>query len=354
MSRPLPIIRGVLSLVWVLGCGAHGSQPALAARPAPPNSSGPTQPAAAPANSTPASPASPASSATPDPLPLDVIRELEVPVWSIALAEGGHVAALGTEPYVRKANGFHALPLPQNLIAKASEHDDAAIYFGRDYEPRVMGTRTSAAGEAPIYWRHTERGWRDGREEIGQLGAANRGGLFGELGNLDPELVCRANAQCIIKRNSGWVTAPAGPTQKRVLLEQGTLWGLDAAGISTIDAHGWAIAIAAPEWHAPGPFWATAGSAWVSSDGALFHYAGGAWQRVPSPIASPAAFWGERVDSLWLVGEGGAAHFDGQVWRRSTLDGPLSAVAGRPDGELWFGGKSGLFRLAARPPQAAR
>jgi hypothetical protein len=189
-------------------------------------------------------------------------------------------------------------------------------------------------------------GWRDGREEIGQLGGPALGGLWGVLGSADPELVCRVNAQCVIKRSTGWTTAAAGPVERLVTLQDGVLWGLDATGISGIDAHGWALAIPAPEhgWAAPRAFWATRAEAWVSSEGTLYHYLGGTWQTLRSPVGDALSFWGSRASSIWVVGNGGAAHFDGRDFRPLALTGALRVVRGRSDAEVWLGGEAGLFR----------
>jgi hypothetical protein len=279
--------------------------------------------------------------------PLSVRQErvLGVPISSIALGAASRIAALGDVPYVGDARGLRALPLSAILRARPGESDESRIFFGRDNEPRIMGTRRSSAGETAVYLRHTSTGWHDGREEIGQLGATTHGGLWGMLGAADPELVCRANALCIIKRVTGWVSAPAGSAPRIVELQNGTLWGLDASGLANIDARGWALVMPAPEWSAPRAFWANSGEAWVATEKDLFHFRAGAWLREPVPVAEPAAFWGLRPDSIWVVGKGGAAHFDGQRWRSLAVQGSFSAVAGRADDELWLGGDAGLSRV---------
>jgi len=222
--------------------------------------------------------------------------------------------------------------------------DELGIFFGRDNEPRIMGTRRTEKGEQAVYLRHLSNGWRDGREEIGRLAAPAAGGLWGVLGTADPELVCRAGAICIIKRNSGWTSVPAGSAQRLVTLQDGQLWGLDAGGIWSIDAHGWSLAIPAPTWSEPRAFWATRGDAWVATVAELFHYRDGKWQSVPSPVGVAASFWGNRPDSVWLVGSAGAAHFDGQRFQSVAIAGPVRVVRGRSDAELWFGTEAGLFR----------
>ena len=279
-------------------------------------------------------------------LDLATVQLLTVAVRSIALAEGSRIAVLADPPYLGDARGLHAVPLPNALRAKPAQDDEAQIYFGRDNEPRIMGTRHSDAGEAPIYFRHTNAGWRDGREEIGQLGGATAGGLWGVLGNADPELVCRVNSLCIIKRTSGWTTTPAGPNARLIQLSAGTLWGLDASGLATIDAHGWSMVAAAPAWSEPRAFWANTGEAWVAAGNELFHLHAGAWSKEPLPVRDAQAFWGVGSDSVWLVGKGGAAHYDGHGWRVLSIAGPLYAVRGRADSDVWLGGDAGLFHAS--------
>ncbi len=278
------------------------------------------------------------------PLKLTLSQLLSVPVSAIALGEGTRIAVLADTPYVGDARGLRPLPLPAMLRPKTSEVDQLGIFFGRDNEPRIMGVRHGKKGDRAVYFRHLPNGWRDGREEIGQLGGPASGGLWGVLGSADPELVCRTNAICIIKRNSGWTSAPAGNVTRLVTLQEGVLWGLEAGGISGIDAHGWTLAIPAPAWSDPEAFWATRGEAWVNTPHELFHYREGKWQTVPSPVGRATSFWGSGPDSVWVVGSTGAAHFDGRTFHPVAIAGPLRVVRGRSDAELWFGGEAGLFR----------
>jgi hypothetical protein len=175
--------------------------------------------------------------------------------------------------------------------------------------------------------------------------------LWGTLGAVDPELVCLAGALCIIKRQSGWTTAPAGASRRIVTLQDGVLWGLDRTGVSGIDRRGWSLALPAPTpaWPEPRAFWATEGRAWVSAERLLFQFAEGAWSEQPSPVGVAAAFWGAARDSVWVVGSDGAAYFDGKRFRvASGIVGPLRVVRGRGATELWFGGDAGLFRATPR------
>jgi len=341
MATRLTVVL-VLVLVLAAGCGSRATSPSA---PLPASPSAPTVPvpalALAPA---PAPVPAPAPAARAGLLNLEVVQVLSDAVSSIALGEGSRIAVLSDPPQVGDARGLRRLPLPKALRAKPGEVDDARIFFGRDNEPRIMGTRRSNSDEGPIYWRHVAAGWRDGREEIGQLGGATQGGLWGVLGNTDPELVCRAGSSCIIKRTTGWTTVPAGPAVRFVTLQDGVLWGLDATGIAGIDAHGWSLAIAAPAGAAARSFWATRAEAWLSSERELLHFQSGAWVTLASPLSEVTAWWGTRPDSVWFVGKGGVAHFDGHGLRTAAVPGALRAIQGRSDAEVWLGGDAGLFR----------
>ncbi|HEX2672204.1 MAG TPA: hypothetical protein VHM25_15095 [Polyangiaceae bacterium] len=342
--KPILIPASCLGLV---ACAAPQTAPPIERAPHSANVAATPSASAQPQFARTAAPAPSAAPAQPTPLELTVTRLLSVPVDAIALGEGTRIAVLADTPYVGDARGLRSLPLPAALRPQASESDELGIFFGRDNEPRIMGTRRGQKGERAVYLRHLPNGWRDGREEIGALGGAAAGGLWGVLGSADPELVCRVGAVCIIKRNSGWTTAPAGALKRLVTLQDGVLWGLESGGISGIDAHGWTLAIPAPSWTEPRAFWATRGEAWVSTPAELFHYRDGKWATVSSPVGAAASFWGTRPDSVWVVGATGAAHFDGQGFRTVAIAGPLRVVRGRSDAELWFGGDAGLFRASS-------
>ena len=278
---------------------------------------------------------------------------LALPVTSLVLGDGTRVAVLSDPPQVGDERGLHALPLPDHLRAKPGELERLGIFFGRDFEPRVGGNVRPRAAKRPFIGGICPMAGATGAKEIGQLGGTVRGALWGVLGTADPELVCRVGAVCIIKRQSGWTTAPAGTSQRSVVLQDGVLWGLDSSGISSIDKRGWALAIPAPAWSAPSALWATRDEAWVSTPRELYHYSAGQWQAVPSPIGEVKSFWGTRPDSIWLAGVGGAAHFDGREFQLVPVAGPLSVVRGRSDADVWFGGEGGLFRIQPAKPESA-
>ncbi len=340
--------RAFWPCLWLVAACASG-RPAPGARPPPPRAA----PAPSAASALPPLPLPPARLPTPAAEPaldVEIAQVLNQAVSSIALGEGSRIAVLADPPQVAAGHGWKALPLPASLRRGPSETDHARIFFGRDNEPRIMGARRSQATETAIYWRHTAAGWRDGRDEIGRLGATASGGLWGVLGGEDPELVCRAQSLCIIKRSTGWTTAPAGLAPRIVTLRDGTLWGLDPSGLAAIDARGWSLVVPAPPWSEPQAFWAMDGEAWVSTPRALFHFHAGAWSSLKLPLQDIAAGWGTRPNSIWWVGKGGVAHFDGTAFRTAEVPGPLRTIRGRSDEEVWLGGDSGLFRARLREP----
>jgi hypothetical protein len=102
---------------------------------------------------TPAPPSSPAVVTAPTSLPLEIAvdKVLAVSVSSIALGEGSRIAVLGNEPYVIDIRGARSLPLPNAFRAKPEQREELRIFFGRDNEPRIMGTRRAESGESPVY-----------------------------------------------------------------------------------------------------------------------------------------------------------------------------------------------------------
>src|SRR6185369_4311065 len=102
-----------------------------------------------------------APTALPAPLKLTFTQLLSVPVSAIALGEGTRIAVLADTPYVGDARGLRPLPLPATLRPKATEVDQLGIFFGRDNEPRIMGSRKGQQGERAVYLRHLSSGWRD-------------------------------------------------------------------------------------------------------------------------------------------------------------------------------------------------
>jgi hypothetical protein len=73
-------------------------------------------------------------------------------------------------------------------------------------------------------------------------------------------------------------------------------------------------------------------------------------------IASVRALWGTGMGNLWAAGalgngRGFVLHFDGARWEPvdPLLAGPVEALAGLRDGQLWVGGAGGALLRAALP-----
>jgi hypothetical protein len=272
--------------------------------------------------------------------------ELAAPIRAIALAEPPRVGVLADEPRVRDARGWRSLPLPVALRARAGETEDLGIYFGRDNRLRLMGTRRSSSETTAVYLRWLDTGWRDGRDEIGRLGATKIGGLYGVLGIDDPEVVCRAGDVCIIKRVSGWVTIGAPQNPRLVTIRESKAWSLDEAGVSALEKDAWGTPTG-PKLTAPRSFWTDGDTTWILSDaGRLTHVTRQGTDEEPAPIQHPVSVFGRSSSEVWLAGEGGVALHDGKVWR--LVEGAptgLRVVLARGGDELWFGGTTGLYRL---------
>lgn len=97
----------------------------------------------------------------------------------------------------------------------------------------------------------------------------------------------------------------------------------------------------------------------VGDDGAIFHFDGASWTRQATPAPVPIhALWGLSRTNLWAVGwMGMILHYDGQNWRKvqgcvtdvagkysaDTVNEPLFAIAGMPDGRIWAVGDRGTI-----------
>jgi len=250
--------------------------------------------------------------------------------------------------------GWKELPIPKRLAIDPGEHRAVGIFFGRDDKPRIMGARWEASSDAAhsrqVYLRYRDRAWQRDPKEIGRLGSGADTGMYGVLGNDDPELVCKLGDACIIKRRTGWKTIPAGPELARTWLCNGSVYVLDRRGMSRLED----AAFAPLAWQFEGKglesgFWADSPATWwvaAATQDALYHYRDGAWARQPSPVKHPAALWASSAADVWLVGDDGAAHFESGKWCRvEGIAGPLEHVSGR-SGEVWLGGKSGVWKIA--------
>ncbi len=272
-------------------------------------------------------------------------RELDAPVTAIALEKSPHAAALGRdEVWVHGASGWTSKPLPRAVRGRTRE--TLAIFFGRDYRVRVVGSEGDEPGHHGVYLRLLDAGFEAARTEIGRLGTLESE-LVAVLGTDDPEIVCRPGDICIVKSRKGWRTIAAPESLRLVALGGGAGFALGGRQLSKLDVE-W-TAIGAPgSWAQADFLFAVEDTAWVVETAAsrIHVLRGGAWRVEPSPIHHPIALWGSAHDTLWLVGEEGLSFFDGKSWK-SASHAPknLKTVLGRGADDVWVGGDSGLFRV---------
>ena len=248
---------------------------------------------------------------------------------------------------------WRKLPLPANLRAPAGSTDRLQVFFGRDDRPRLMGVRRPDGATDPrtgsaVYLRWRDERWATARSEIGKLGGAPEGPLWGVLGEDDPEVACKVGDVCIIKRRTGWTTIPALEPFARGYLCSGQPYATEASRVYRLDNSAWQPLFVSAPFHAPlTGFWAQSNEVqWVSVAGenALYRYANSTWTRFDSPVGAPEQLWGSGPNDVWVVGRDGAGHFDGTTWLCvEGIEGPLTEVVGRKSGEVWFGGGSGLW-----------
>jgi hypothetical protein len=353
-----PMKLRVLALpVALTACGPQGSPPSAPTVPGPPSSSpAPTPPAAPPPVS-----AAPAASASVSPMAAPPVctsalkpeRVLPSDVRALSVGRPPYVAILSDQPWMYDGKAWKELPIPKRLGLDPGEQSAIGIFFGRDDKPRVMGARWAPSSDAAharqVYLRYREGAWQRDPKEIGRLGAGKDAGMYGVLGNDDPELVCKQGDACIIKRRTGWKTIPAAAELQRTWLCNGTVYVLDRNGMARLEEASFVpLAWQFEGRGAESGFWADSPSSWWVSavvQGALYRFQDNAWSRQPAPVSHPAALWASSASDVWLVGEDGAARLEGGRWCRvEGISGPLEHVSGR-NGEVWLGGKSGLWKV---------
>ncbi len=270
-----------------------------APRPAAPSATAAVDPAPAPASTSVAPSARP-----PAQLPvLDSVtfrRVLEVPIHSVAFAPSGRVAALGAEVWLGEPGALKQLPAPGPTLT------DVHVYFGRDDQPRLMGSD----GEQSVYYRWRGGRWQRAASEIGRLGGGKAAPLFGVLGNDDPEVVCKVGDACIIKRRSGWQTIDPPEGRPSVTLQRGTAWALYPASLLRLDKGGFrAFGAALPFSHATGTSATSDSDVWVVEGDAVHRFDGNSWTRTVAPVAGLAGVWAAGPSDVWVVGCGGRRAF---------------------------------------------
>lgn len=281
-------------------------------------------------------------------------RVLQANVVSIALGRPPKVAVLADAPYVSDGHGFRKRELPETHRAKPGQIESVDIFFGRDNQPRLMGTRS--APDAPpqaIYFRHFSSGWRLDPKELGPL-SRSKTGLYGILGFEDPEILCSPGAFCLVKRITGWSRIPADAARVPMFL---TPFGVYKAHQREL------LKLEGKTWKKLGPLsfepqslcHETEARLWICAleEARLYLRDLGLsedFQPVDLPLAVPRALYCAGEAAVWAVGDGGAAYYDGKVWQKVEGDfSGLRVVTGRGTDEIWLGGESGLF--LGRPKQ---
>lgn len=285
--------------------------------------------------------------AAPAPLPeiaLGVFtHELDEAISSIALGEK-RAAALGAEAWLADKDRLQKIALPATL--RPSGEGTARIFFGRDDLPRIMGTRLHEGGAAQLYARYRGGRWIAEKSEVGRLLSPPAKSLWGVLGHADPEVACKHDDVCIIKRLTGWKTIPAGGGTPLVELFGGVAWALHPNHVAKLeqDTRWVDVGGAAPFQNATG-LAVIGDDVWISEASAdkLHRFVAGAWTTERSPVREPRGMWAFARDDLWLTSAEGLAHHDGKTW--SLVQGvraPVSEIRARGK-EIWVGGRSGVW-----------
>lgn len=364
LLKRLGSVTSLLGGLATLGCHTGAAR---APRPAAPISAQPV--ASAAPTPAPAPLASSIESATPElgaePAPLSTCEEpahAEVLPLTFTTLRSGPVTQLATgrppklavrseeRVLVFEDAQWHALP---SIVAEAGELE-VQLFFGRDNQPRLMGTLHDGAEIAAYYRRYKGGRWQPEPSELGRLGAP-AGALYGVLGYADPEVVCRPREICLVKRLSGWSTVPAHPAPVPIVLADDTAFALHPADIERLTAEGWRSLEPARDWRAPSALWVSpSGATWVTERGthSLWILREGGWQREASAVRAPAAVWGSSDRAVWVAGENGAAFHDGARWLCVPgVNGALTYVM--PLGEaLLLAGPAGLWRGLPRQADA--
>lgn len=285
-------------------------------------------------------------------LPLTFVRLRAEPVRQLATGKPPKLAVLSErQVLVLEDSEWHTLP----PIVTGPGDLEVQLFFGRDNQPRLMGALQNAA-EVTAYYRRFKGGrWQAEPSELGRLGSPG-GALYGVLGYADPEVVCRPGELCLVKRLSGWSTAPAHAAPVPIVLADETGFALHSTHIERLTPEGWRNLQPVRAWQAPSALWVSpSGATWVTEPGthSLWVLHEGSWQRTEAPVSAPRALWGSSDTAIWLVGESGAVHYDGARWLCvPAVKGPLTHVM--PLGEaLLLAGPAGLWRGEPRQTRAA-
>ncbi len=238
-------------------------------------------------------------------------RLLETPITSFALGNGPRIAALGAEPWIFDGTKWREVPVPGHLRNWDASHAQVRIFYGRDNQPRLMGwTEASGSSElGGVYLRHKATGWQREPAELGRLGNS-RGALYGILGEADPEVVCRPEEICLIKRVSGWAQTAADAEPAWIQMAGNQVFKVTDSQVSLLVR-----------------------DAWETVNDEL-------------PPGKVANVWGDGEQTLYLVAGGVLSKREGSKW--ASIATPLEAshsLAAQNESEIWVGGAIGLCRF---------
>lgn len=284
----------------------------------------------------------PSTVATLGPAPYRVERLLDASVTSIAVGKPPKLAAFGTSAYIFAGDAWVERPLPP----LPQEEIDAAIFFGRDDQPRLLGVRRDAQGNAsPLYLRHKRVGWRPEPSELGALAGVDAP-LYGILGHNDPEIVCAVGAFCLVKRLSGWKRIDAREAPERFFFtSQGAYVARDST-LLLLDDASWTPVAPVTE-PVVGVCHDGPERLWVLTPNKLLHRTGTDPPEVLSVPVGMATALACAPGQLWITGSDGVALRVGDEWLHlEGVPGAVTTLAIGHDAVL-LGGERGLY--AARP-----
>jgi len=309
----------------------------------------PTHTEAASASAAPATvPAPSPNPGSPAPVTAEFAQERSEPVARLALDKPPHVAALGEKSvFIHDAKGWREVRLPKS-VAEAPDAE-LELFYGRDYQVRIVGTHSSAEGPRSVYLRSVPGGLKAAPAELGRLGNSPRGALVAVLGTADPEVVCRPGEVCLIKRLSGWTTLEAPAELSLAAVSHGSGWVVVGKQVLRADREWMALEPKGP-WQEPNMLFAVGERVFVSevSPSRVYELGDGAWKVHDSPVGVVSSIWGIQPEAYWIAGDSGVAYFDGREFRpMPAAPKGTRRILGRSEAEVWFAGVSGLYRLTA-------
>ncbi len=273
-------------------------------------------------------------------------RALGGDVRSLAFGKEPRMAVLTDQPHIFDGESWTRRALPAHLSAAEAEREVVEIFFGRDNQPRLMGTRFVGDQTTAVYLRHFSTGWRKEPGELGPLARAKS--LYGLLGYADPEVVCEPGAFCLVKRISGWGRVNADDEPRRLFLTdagvykqaEGRLWLL--TGVEWTDVAPLAFEPLDLCRDAVGATWLVGGT--PSRVFILEQHGAGKLAPVDVPLKDARRLHCS-ADGVWVAGERTLALQDAAGWWGvPSPAGEITLLAGRTAGELWVGTSEGLYQ----------